>query len=213
MKFPCELFGKSSKLLILGGYWEGKLALFCLETCKLLSIYQQHLDTVTSLAVQSPEEEIILTGSRDGEVICWTMAPDKEPRLVYKESHWDHNGPVSHVAVSSNLRVFASCSSDGMVFVYGLFRGGMGPIHQFSIGNSSPVWHVSIVSAPLACLLLFHGKHQKELACISINGQLLVQKRMHFSQITSWLVEPDEHFNELVVSNFSSLSFFFLGLR
>lgn len=195
LRMPCAFFGSSRRLLIVGGYWEGKLALFSAESLNLVKVFQQHMDTVTCLAVDPINEDILITGGRNGELIRWVL-DERDPFLLVKEAVWDHTDIVTEIAISHELRVFASSSMDGTALVYNLYTGQL--MRQFNHPDFHGFSHVSLSVSPLPLILLF-SKKTKEFLAFSINGQFLSKKRVEFEQVLSRSIQKDQSFDDILV--------------
>lgn len=196
LKMPCVLFGSGKRFLLVGGYWEGNMALFSLESLSLIKVYCQHFDTVSCLSIDFLKEDTLVAGSRNGEVSRWGL-DEKEPFLVHKETLWDHTGMVTDIAVSHELRVFATASLDGTAFVYNIYTGKL--MKQLTHPELLGFSHVSLCCSPLAVIVLF-VKNTKEFLVYSINGQLLAAKNVEFGQILSRIIQKDQNFNDILVA-------------
>ena len=93
-RYPIE-FTNDTKLLLIGGMWEGILHVLNTETDMLIDTYRHHNDTITALAVDAKGSKLItgntlklFTGTKAGECTLWTI--NAEFKLIPKLTFTDH---------------------------------------------------------------------------------------------------------------------------
>jgi guanine nucleotide-binding protein subunit beta-2-like 1 protein len=86
-----------------------------METLVLRGTLKGHNGWVTSIATSPENPDIILTGSRDKQVIVWELTREEQSFGFAKRALKGHNHFVSDVVISSDGH-FALSASWGMYF-------------------------------------------------------------------------------------------------
>ena len=82
---------KKQKILVCGGYWDGRLVLISTENDNIIEVYNQHVEAITVIEEDS-KENFLITGSKNGECIYWRITP--EYKLQVKYIFYDHDDEV-----------------------------------------------------------------------------------------------------------------------
>jgi WD40 repeat protein len=155
---------RGGKTIVQGGFWDGRLIVNHLDLKQAKSLVG-HSSTVTCIDVDA-EEQTVLTGSKDGDIVLWTIDKDTmKPSRQYA----DHSGPVTAVRLCRALQVFASVGVDGRCLSYSLLSGRL--LRQISLVGK-PLATLAFAPVAPSKVLLFTPV-DKSLYSFSVNGALL----------------------------------------
>mmetsp|Transcript_19775 Transcript_19775/g.36430 ORF Transcript_19775/g.36430 Transcript_19775/m.36430 type:complete len:2240 (+) Transcript_19775:1474-8193(+) len=181
---------KGGKILVQGGYWDGRLTLNYLESKQAKTLIG-HSTTITCLDVDE-EETLAMTGSKDGEVILWTIEKDSwRPKLQY----YDHSGPVTSVRICRSLQSFASVGEDGRCMNYSLISGRL--LRMINMQSKPIKSFVFSPVTPSKIILFVPTDHS--LYSFSVNGTLLHKARENSQHIIRPIVLKDQNWKEYLV--------------
>lgn len=184
---------------MIGGYWEGKLVCFNVETMSLAAVYCSHFGTVTALAVEESFEDFLVTGSCTGEIGRWKIN-EKDNSLKLIECKQFHSSPITSVSVNHELRVFGAADKEGRLLILNLFSGEL--IQEFQTKSCSSLGFLAILAGPLPVIAVF-DEEKKALLSFGVNGQLISKRKCSFSSVCSYSVQKDANFNDILVLLFS----------
>ncbi|KAL4509991.1 hypothetical protein ABPG72_010184 [Tetrahymena utriculariae] len=191
-EYPCY-FLKESKIVILGGLWDGIIKLVQIDTNQEVESYQMHNDTVTYMTSDS-KENFLITGTKSGEVIVWKI--NSEMKLSVRYIINDHRDRITQIKISKDLLVFATASEDSTINIYNLISGQF--YRTFFHPNNLSIDNVLISYQPLPCIV-FYSNQDRTLYSYSINGQFLAKATEEFLQITSSIIIRDNNFSEIII--------------
>jgi hypothetical protein len=155
---------RGGKTIVQGGFWDGRLIVNHLDLKQVKSLVG-HNSTVTCIDVDA-EEQTVLTGSKDGDIVLWTIDKDT---LKPSRHYADHSGPVTSVRLCRALQVFASVGVDGRCLSYSLLSGRL--LRQISLVGKPLATFAFATVAPSKVLLF--TPVESSLYSFSVNGALL----------------------------------------
>ena len=167
-----QLIIKDGKYVVKGSFWDGRIQFCPVEagTEKPFCL-RQHQTTVSAMAINS-KEQILITGTKSGEVIIWkhceyefngssivsdspqaeSEGQEKNPWFVFKRIH-DHERQVSSIFINNDMCLFVTGSFDGTANLYNLYSGKL--IRTFAHPKLAPIYSVLLAQNPLAICAFF----------------------------------------------------------
>ena len=176
-KFNSKVFHfcQKSKILFLGGFYDGKVQIFPLDQ-KIMPI--QILPFSDKLPILSvcvdKDEEFAFFGNSIGNIRVLKL--DKEPnKYIFYQTITDHMSAISHIDCSSELNLWASASIDGYINIYTLPLSKL--IRSIKVPTNK-INYVFLSSSPLPSILVIaEEKDISEIFMYSINGKLLLRQK------------------------------------
>ncbi|EGR28407.1 hypothetical protein IMG5_175930 [Ichthyophthirius multifiliis] len=110
---------KYQKYIVFGGQWKGYLSIINTENNKEIQTIKKHRSTISCIAVQEIEQ-IIITGSSDGQVIVWQI--EDQNKLILKQEIFDQDKQIHSICISRILRIFLTASENGSINIYNLYN-------------------------------------------------------------------------------------------
>ena len=102
-------FSNSGDIVVLGNK-EGEVIVINPNTCARQSTIQAHTDFVNGIAIGGPDDNVLISGSRDGSLFVM-------PRNIRLEAH---TASVESVAINKEGNLIASASADGTIILWGI---------------------------------------------------------------------------------------------
>ena len=168
-------FCQKGKLLILGGFYDGKVQLIPLSSKLepiLLTPFQDRLP-ILSITVDK-DEEFIFFGNSIGNVSIFKM--DKDPsNFIFYQTITHQMSSISDLVCNSNLNLWASGSVDGYINLYTLPLSKLIRIIKIPTNNLE---YVFLSESPLPTIVsVTEEKEISEIFVYSINGKLLLRQK------------------------------------
>ncbi len=171
--FPMEAI-QQGHVSCVGGLIGGKMLLVSNDTGQIIDIYHLHKDTIC--VVRSYEKSnFLITGDVTGVLIIWKIIEShKSIKLVVFERLHDHQGLITSIFISHDLRCLGTTGLDGFAYLYNAITAKK--IRYYHHPSYMPIHGMVISSSPLASVALLCNE-EYTIYCFSINGQLL--HRLH----------------------------------
>ncbi|KRX10686.1 WD40-repeat-containing domain [Pseudocohnilembus persalinus] len=191
------LFINNAQDIIIGGYLDGKIIIINIENNQIIGVYPYHSSTVTCLAIDKNKQNLMVSGSKEGDVIVWEIQNGNQ--LQKKFHFYDHEDAVTCIKIDSQLRIILTGSKDSNINIYNKENG----IFYRSIKNpqKTPITFIetSIYQLPCICFgskNIFSDQDQL-IYSYSINGQFLAQIKL--GMVTKAQKIKDLNFQEVLI--------------
>lgn len=158
---------------------------------KIISKNQQSNNHQNSMS----DNCLILTGSRDGDMIAWRFTVDNStshghPSLSKVKHFHDHDDQISSIFIHQEMQYFASSSFDGTCNLYSLLKLELLRCYQHP--SLCPLTTVIVTQTPLAALAMF-SNFDHTWQSFSINGQHLNSLEHDDGQASKNYIEESSH--------------------
>ena len=169
-------FFKHGKMLIMGGFFDGKVILTYLEGKFPQTIITPFKDESPILAITSDkEDELIFMGNSIGNVGVYKYIEDD---LKMVKLLTDQNSPISHIFCSDELNLLATASIDGYICLYTLPLCKLVRCIKVPTDNCS---YVFLSDSPLPSILVISDEDNiSQIFVYSINGKFYQKKEEYF---------------------------------
>ena len=169
-------FAKDGKIIILGGFFDGKVVLVGLDGKGDNQIVPFKDESPVLCIIADKDNEYIFMGNALGNVCIYKNIEGK-----YKNEFLltDQQNAISHMFYSPELNLLATASIDGYICIYTLPLCKL--IRCLKVPNNS-CKYVILSDAPLPVIIVIcEGKDENdEIYVYSINGNLFLQKEEYF---------------------------------
>ena len=181
------------KILIVGGYYDGKINLYFPEdktrVHELIPFESEF--PVTSLSVGS-DEEYLFVGNSIGNVVVYKINYDVNNWKVIKNLK-DQRSPISHIYSNGDLNLWLSTSIDGYINLYTLPLCKLARTIKISTKKCS---YAFLSSSPLPSIVVINDEtNNSEISVYSINGKFISKNQLYF-QLNNPIIIKDLNANE-----------------
>ena len=187
------VFLRKLKILILGGYYDGKINIYYLENKtkvdELLPFEVEY--PIISISVGADEEYLFL-GNSIGNVAVYKIYPDfsKWNKLVVL---YDQMNDISHINCNSDLNLWISTTIDGFINLYTLPLCKLARTIKISSKKCS---YSFLSSSPLPSIIIINDEtNNSEIIVYSINGKLITKSQLYF-KLNNPIIIKDLNANE-----------------
>lgn len=171
--------------LLAGGYFDGQIRIWDVDSCRELSVLEGHSDTISSLLI-SPRNDRLISGSKDGTIRLWDLTNFKEIAL---------RDPQTDVVLSFALTdsgMIATGGYDGTVRLWNLETGALLKLIKVS---SNPIWSLALDSEGG---ILAAGSNDNSITLWNLPAEEKISiLKSEVDWVTSLAISPD---NALLVS-------------
>jgi hypothetical protein len=187
------VFLRKLKILVVGGYYDGKINLYFLEdktrVHELIPFESEF--PVTSLSVGSNEEYLVV-GNSIGNVVVYKINSDVNNWKVIKNLK-DQKTPISHIYSNSDLNLWLSTTIDGYINLYTLPLCKLARTIKISTKKCS---YAFLSSSPLPSIVIVNDEtNNSEISVYSINGKFITKNQLYF-QLNNPIIIKDLNANE-----------------
>ena len=109
----------SNKLMIKGGFWDGRLELNSIQADvkedKVSSMIFPGYGQPIVCMKMSKDEKLLVCGTKDGAVIIYDV---NGKNLTFKDIIYSHNDEITSICINENLNMLATSSVDGYIMLY-----------------------------------------------------------------------------------------------
>jgi len=181
------------KILIVGGYYDGKINLYFPEdktrVHELIPFESEF--PVTSLSV-GLDEEYLFVGNSIGNVVVYKINYDVNNWKVIKNLK-DQRSPISHIYSNGDLNLWLSTSIDGYINLYTLPLCKLARTIKISTKKCS---YAFLSSSPLPSIVVINDEtNNSEISVYSINGKFISKNQLYF-QLNNPIIIKDLNANE-----------------
>jgi WD40 repeat protein len=169
-------FFRHGKMLIMGGFFDGKVIFKDLDDKLPPIIITPFKDESPILAIASDkEDEIIFMGNSIGNVGVYKY---KEDGLKMVKLLTDQNSPISHIFCSDELNLLATASIDGYICLYTLPLCKLVRCIKVPTDNCT---YVFLSDSPLPSIVVISDEDNiSQIFVYSINGKFYQKKEEYF---------------------------------
>ena len=160
-----------SKMLIMGGFYDGKIIVYLLEEKIQEELMPFNNDCPILSICVSQDEEYLLVGNSNGNVGVYKIDTDiKNWKFIHLLT--DQIGAINHIHCNNDLNLWASTSIDGYINIYTLPLCKLVRTINVITDNCS---YSFLISSPLPCIVVIHDGNYKisNIDVYSINGKNL----------------------------------------
>ena len=187
------VFLRKLKILIVGGYYDGKINLYFPEdktrVHELIPFESEF--PVTSLSVGA-DEEYLFVGNSIGNVVVYKISSDVNNWKVLKNLK-DQRAPISHIYSNGDLNLWLSTSIDGYINLYTLPLCKLARTIKISTKKCS---YAFLSSSPLPSIVVINDEtNNSEISVYSINGKFISKNQLYF-QLNNPIIIKDLNANE-----------------
>ena len=187
------VFLRKLKILVVGGYYDGKINLYFLEdktrVHELIPFESEF--PVTSLSVGSNEEYLVV-GNSIGNVVVYKINSDVNNWKVIKNLK-DQKTPISHIYSNSDLNLWLSTTIDGYINLYTLPLCKLARTIKISTKKCS---YAFLSSSALPSIVIVNDEtNNSEISVYSINGKFITKNQLYF-QLNNPIIIKDLNANE-----------------
>ena len=184
-------FCNKGKILVMGGFYDGKIVIFNLEGKKQVELIPFN-DDCPILSLHIPQDEdYLLVGNSVGNVAIYKIEPDinnwKQIKIIP-----DQKSAISHIYCNSDLNMWVSTSIDGYINLYTLPLCKLARTIKVSSHNCS---YSFLASSPLPSIVIINDESNSEIRVYSINGKLMYKHELYF-KLSNPILIKDLNSNE-----------------
>ena len=184
-------FLNKGKILIIGGNYDGKIAIYNLEEKKQKELIPFNDDCPILSICVSQDEEYLVVGNSIGNVALYKIVANIEKWELIKIIT-DQKSAISHVHCNSDLYLWVSTSINGYVNLYTLPLCKLARTIKVSSHNCS---YSFLVSSPLPSIVIINDEDNSEINVFSINGRMITKHQLYF-KLNSPIIFRDLNANE-----------------
>ena len=168
-------FCRKGKLLIIGGFYDGKVELIPIDDITKVVQITPFKDKLPVLSVASnKDEDFLFFGNSIGNIRLLKLDKDLT-KFKLLQIITDHMSAISHIDCNSELNLWASASIDGYINIYTF------PLSKLVRSIKVPTNKCDFVylsSSPLPSIVaITEEKNIAEIFVYSINGKLLLRQK------------------------------------
>ena len=184
-------FCNKGKILVIGGFYDGKIVIFSLEDKKQVELIPFNDDCpILSLHI-SQDDDYLLLGNSMGNVAIYKIEPEidkwKQIKIIP-----DQKSAISHIYCNSDLNMWVSTSIDGYINLYTLPLCKLARTIKISSQNCS---YSFLSSSPLPSIVIINDEANSEIIVYSINGKLIYKHQLYF-KLSNPIIIKDLNSNE-----------------
>ena len=168
-------FCQKGKLIIFGGFYDGKVQLIPLSSKFEPIVLEPFQDKLPILTVAvDKEEEFAFSGNSIGNVCIIKL--DKDPsNTIFYQTITHQMSPISHIDCNSDLNLWASGSIDGYINLYTLPLSKLIRIIKVPTNNLE---YVFLSESTLPTIIAITEENNiSEIFVYSLNGKLLLRQK------------------------------------
>ena len=186
-------FLNKSKILIIGGYYDGKIVIYFLDEKKRQVELIPFNDDCPILSVcVSQDEKYLLVGNSIGNVAVYKIDTDIDTEKWESIIVTDQKNAISHIHCNSDLNLWVSTSINGFVNLYTLPLCKLVRTINISSQNCS---YSFLVSSPLPSIIIINDEDNSEINVFTINGKFITKHQLYF-KLTNPIIFRDLNANE-----------------
>jgi WD40 repeat protein len=181
------------KILIMGGYYDGKINLYSIEDKKLIGeLIPFELEyPITSISAGS-DDDYLVVGNSIGNIVIYKINSDVNKWEIIKKIY-DQISPISHINCNSDLNLWLSTTIDGYINLYTLPLCKLARTIKISTKKSS---YSFLSSSPLPSIIVINDEtNNSEIIVYSLNGKQISNLQLYY-QLTNPIIIKDLNSNE-----------------
>ena len=182
------------KLLVMGGYYDGRINLFFLETH--FSRYFIPFDSEFPIIKISSglDEEYLILGNSIGNICVLKINSDFKDWQRVKVIK-DIKEPISHIHYNSDLNLWLTTTINGFIYLYTLPSCKLARTIKIDTKNCS---YSFLSSSPLPSIIIIRDDtNNSEILVYSINGKFITQQTL-YSRLINPIILKDLNSNEFL---------------
>ena len=169
-------FFNKGKVLIMGGFYDGKIVINLLEEKRQVELIPFN-DDCPILSLHVPQDEdYLIVGNSVGNVAVYKIEQDVNKWEQIKILA-DQKNAISHVHCNSDLNLFVSTTIDGYVNLYSLPLCKLARTIKVSTQKCS---YSFLVSSPLPCIVIINDEANSDIIVYSINGKIIYKHSLYY---------------------------------
>ena len=184
-------FLNKSKILIIGGNYDGKILLYHLDEKKQVELIPFNDDCPILSVCLSQDEEYLIVGNSIGNVALYKINTNIE-KWEIANIITDQKSAISHIHCNSDLNLWVSTSINGYVNLYTLPLCKLARTINVSSQNCS---YSFLVSSPLPSIVIINDEDNSEINVFSINGKSITKHQLYF-KLNNPIIFRDLNANE-----------------
>ena len=181
------------KILIIGGYYDGKINLYFLEDRTLVyELIPFEIEYPITAISTGADEEYLLLGNSIGNVAVYKIYSDyKKWKMIKTVS--DQKSPISHIHCNSDLNLWLSTTIDGYINLYTLPLCKLARTIKISTKKCSCAF---LSSSPLPSIIVINDESSNsEISVYSLNGKFITKQELYF-KLSNPIIIKDLNTNE-----------------
>jgi hypothetical protein len=188
IQFP-GCFINGGKVLILGGFSDGKVVSISLDNNSNVYEIKHLVDNSACTVIEvDKEEEYLLCGNAIGNIYMYKIESATQFTLV--KEMFDFDNAVNAINISNELNLWCACSQEGFVHIYTMPCCKL--IRSIKLPTNANVKFVLMVVSPLTCVVIIC---KEVLFVYNVNGYLVSQEKLD-KTIESPVIIKDLFWNE-----------------
>ena len=191
----CIQFFNRGKMLIMGGFYDGKLMIFPVENKKSSEELYPFNEEKPILSVEiDKEENYLFLGNSVGNICIYQIDIDINN---WKEIHFktDQISPISHIYCNNELNLWTSATIDGYINLYSLPLCKL--IRCIKV-NTKKCSYSFISSSPLPSIIVINDdENNSQIHAYSINGNFLFKQQEYVHMVNPVLIRDIYSFEYL----------------
>ena len=187
------IYLKKLKILIIGGYYDGKINLYSFDDKQLIGeLYPFELEyPITSISVGT-DEDYLIVGNSIGNIVVYKINSDINKWEIIKKIN-DQVSSISHINCNSDLNLWLSTTIDGYINLYTLPLCKLARTIKISTKKSS---YAFLSSSPLPSIIIINDEtNNSEIIVYSLNGKQISNLQLYY-QLSNPIIINDLNSNE-----------------
>ena len=184
---------KKLKLIIFGGYYDGKIKVYSLEHKSWVEeLLPFELEFPITCITIGKDEEYLLVANSIGNVAIYKIFSDIKKWKILK-TITDQKNTINHINCNSDLNLWVSTTIDGYINLYTLPLCKLARTIKISSKKCS---YAFLISSPLPSIIIINDEtNNSEIIVYSINGKLIAKTQLYY-QLNNPIIIKDLNSNE-----------------
>jgi WD40 repeat protein len=191
----CIQFFNRGKMLIMGGFYDGKLMIFPIENKKCIEELYPFNEEKPILSVEiDKEENYLFLGNSVGNIWIYQIEIDiKQWKRIHFKT--DQISPISHIYCNNEMNLWTSATIDGYINLYSLPLCKL--IRCIKV-NTKKCSYSFISSSPLPSIIVIDDdENNSQIHAYTINGNFLFKQQEYVHMVNPVLIRDIYSFEYL----------------
>ena len=184
-------FFNRGKILIMGGFYDGKIVINFIEEKKSIEIIPFNDDCPILSVCLDQNEEYLFIGNSQGNVAVYKIEPNIQNWKIIKIIT-SQKKAISHLYSNSDLNLWLSTSIDGYINLYTLPLCKLARTIKIASEKCS---YAFLSSSPLPSIVAISDDTNSEIVVYSLNGKLISKHQLYY-ELNNPIIIKDMNSND-----------------
>ena len=178
-------FFNRGKILIMGGFYDGKFVIYFIEEKKTIEIVPFNDDSPILSVCLDQNEEYLFVGNTLGNVAVYKIEPNIKNWEFIKILSAQKKA-ISHLYSNSDLNLWLSTSIDGYINLYTLPLCKLARTIKIASEKCS---YAFLSSSPLPSIVTISDDTNSEIVVYSLNGKIISKHQLYYELINPIIIK------------------------